>query len=74
MSRVKYKGTGIYTVYSDIYVDVIKRGDEEYIAMNIYDRNKNFVHIPNLLAIKRLRDVLDKLVNMNKQYYKYTGE
>lgn len=76
MSKIKYKGTGSYDFYSDLWIDVIKRGQDEFIAMDIHDGRPacNTVHIPNLLAIKRLRDILDILINKNKEYYKYVGE
>lgn len=72
---IKYKGTGIYRVYSDIWLDVIKRGSEEHIEAIIEDnRLKVKVILPNLLAVKRLNDKLTELINMNKSYFKQVSD
>ena len=73
MKKLKYKGTGIYDIYSDIYIDVIKRGHDEHIEIKIVDRNNN-VCLPNLLAVKHLRDKLTELLDKNPDYFKRTGE
>ena len=73
MKKLKYYGTGIYSVYSDIYLDVIKRGEDEHIEIKIFDRNNN-IHLPNLLAVKRLKDKLDTIINRNKDYFNHVGE
>ena len=67
---MKYEGTGFYKVYSDIYIDIIKRGEDEYIKLDIYDRHNTKIEIPNLLAVKKLRDKLTELINKNPEYYK----
>lgn len=73
----QYKGAGRYDIYSDIYLDVFRRGEEGFLAANLYEtaRDKhNFVHLPNLLAMIKLQKILTKLIKLNKWYYKAVGE
>ena len=69
MKKLKYKGTGTYRVYSDIYLDVIRRGEDEHIEAFIIDYNRAKLNLPNLLAIKQLRDKLTEIIDKNKDYF-----
>jgi len=62
-------------VYSNIWVEMLitELGDKRvYIYDHTPRRNPNLI-LPNLLAVKQLRDYLDNIVNKNKKYYKNIG-
>jgi len=62
-------------IYSDIRAEMLisELGDKRvYIYDHTPRGNPNLI-LPNLLAIKKLRDYLDNIVNKNKKYYKNIG-
>ena len=73
MKKLNYFGTGTYSIYSDISIDIIKRGHDEHIEATLSDSTYS-ICIPNLLAIKRVRDRLTEIINKNPDYFKYVGE
>ena len=63
-------------IYSNIWAEILI--DEELGGKRVYiydhtPRGNSSLVLPNLLAIKKLRDYLDNIVNKNKKYYKNIG-
>ena len=65
-------------IYSDMWAEVLvsELGDKRiyiYQEGTIYSLAKTLI-LPNLLAVKRLKDYLDKICKKNEKYFRNVGE
>jgi len=64
-------------IYSDIMAEVLIE-ELDGKRVHIWDEDSNYKNpslvLPNLLAIKRLRDYLDKLIRKYPKYFEKVGE
>jgi len=62
-------------IYSNIWAEILitELGEKTVYIYDHTPRGNPNLMLPNLLAIKKLRDYLDNIVNKNKKYYKDIG-